>query len=182
MKTILFSLAALSTLSVVAPNISSADQIKKISYECKGNTRTFIGPNEVADMEKGKKFSFETSGVAGAFDLRLGSNPSQPDLQITPIGKNLVRISLAEVVPVSVSSQSGGTISTGDTSSKIQHGFATEIRANGMGLSVNDGSGSEVISQWRDGFKGSVVIEAFDGSMKFGTADGKSLECKINID
>jgi len=185
MKTIrfkLFSLAALSTMSLIVPSISSADQIKKISYECKGNTRTFVGPNEVADMQNGKKFSFETSGVTGGFDLRLGADPNQPDLQITPIGKNLLRIHLAEVTPLSIASRSGGTISAGDTSTKFEHGFSAATKANGLGLSADDSGGSEVVSQWRDGFKGTAVIEAYDGNLKFGTADGKSLDCKIDIE
>jgi hypothetical protein len=177
----LFSLVVFSSMMV--PSISSADQqVRKISYECKGNTRTFIGPNEVPDMQKGKKFSFQTSGVAGAFDLKLGADANQPDIQITPIGKNLLSIHMTESVPLSVEGQSGAAVSSGDMSTKFKHGFGVETKANGLGLSGDDEGGSEVVSQWRDGFHGNVVIQAGDGSLRFGTADGKSLECKINID
>jgi hypothetical protein len=114
--------------------------------------------------------------------LKLPDYPNQPDLQITPIGKNLLRIHLAEVTPLSTASRSGGTISAGDTSTKFEHGFSAQTKANGLALSADDSGGSEIVSQWRDGFKGSIVIEAYDGNLKFGTADGKSLDCKINID
>ena len=48
----------LLVLVFLIPSLSLA-AVQKVRYECKGNARTFIGPNEVPGMAQGKSFKFE---------------------------------------------------------------------------------------------------------------------------
>jgi len=163
-------------------SFSQADQIEKIVYDCKGNTKTFIGDREVEGMEQGSEFKVVFDGFTEGMHLKMGQDPNSPDIMVKPLSKDYIEIILKNVFPLYMRTSEDTNIIFGDSSLHIQPSrtgsymvlMRTETE---MLLSLSNG-GFQAVIKHNDLITGSV----HDGRIEFRTSDDKVLKCKINID
>ena len=171
------ALTALAAMMATASALAAPAPVSKISYQCQGNTRTFIGPNEVPGMDAGKKFKFDIAGATDGFNLSIGQTAAHPDFQLIPVSKNQVEILVADINPVSLSTDGPVSFQLGDTLVQSQHVTKIKTAPEGMSVSMSD---SGVTLSKKD-FHAVLDLNSKDGNFTFQSADGKILNCSISI-
>jgi hypothetical protein len=170
-------ISTIATLMAASSALAAPAPVSKISYQCQGNTRTFIGPNEVGGMDAGKKFKFDVAGATDGFNLSVGPTSAHPDFQLIPVSRNQVEILVADNNPVSLTTDGPVSFQLGDTLVQSQH--ATKISTTPDGTSVSMADSGVTLS--KKDFHAVLDVTSKDGNFTFQSADGKILNCSISI-
>lgn len=170
---------ALFLLGVVFLKTAHAD-VSRVAYQCKGDARVFLGPNEV-QPNANKDFKVDLPGSV-ALPLRIGKDSSAPEFQIQSIDKGRVVINVADAEPVEVDSDGPASFETNSVGQRLAiRAGHLNVSYSASGLDVYGGKEDQQVQVHLPDYKGPFQVSSKDGGFRFLTSDNKTLGCKVSV-
>jgi hypothetical protein len=159
----------------ICSSVALADKIQKVSYQCKGNARVFLGPNEIPTIP-GKSFKVEVPGGVVGLNLRVGQLPASPDFEVAATKKGVVQVALSAAVPLVLTAD--GPVALQAQNLQVTAKKAS-VRVDATGLRVAGEDGAVQIYQ--QNYQGALLVSSQDGNISFKTSDEKTLDCQVKV-
>lgn len=158
-------------LALFVSSLAVAD-VQKLTYECKGNARTFVGPSEVPPQSVARGFKFEIGGGTPGFNLKIGSVAASPEFELSSLNKDTTAIQLSAATPLAIDIEKFVTLKLGDLQVSAEN---VNVSVDASGLVVR---GDHVYLHLKNA-QGPLAVSGQNGKYNFKTSDGKELKCKV---